>query len=255
MRRLWMIALTMALGTVLGHTQQTSQPADAPVPADQWVEKKINPPIPINQLRPDLPDKMNVKFNGRCAISLTVDVNGIPQNIKIIRCSNPLIATFFLNIVAKSRFKPATTQDGKPVAVEATELQSLKFSNGVDLGNLFHYGFGTPPGTTSSDSDANGVYPLTKFATKPILVKFSDEGYGNAAFPFAGNSVCDIVLTIREKGKASDPQVIHCERSALEKPAVDSLLKSKYKPGSVNGKVVPMRASIHLEYGDVPAKP
>jgi len=43
--------------------------------------------------------------------------------------------------------------------------------------------------------------------------------------------------------------VTNCVRPALEKPAIESLLKSKYKPGMVNGNAVPMRASIHLEYG------
>jgi hypothetical protein len=57
------------------------------------------------------------------------------------------------------------------------------------------------------------------------------------------------VLTISVKGKATDPHVTHCERPNLEKPAVESLLKSKYTPGSVNGVEVPMRVSIHLEYG------
>jgi hypothetical protein len=57
------------------------------------------------------------------------------------------------------------------------------------------------------------------------------------------------------KGKATDPQVTHCERPELEKPAVESLLKSQYEPGIVNGIEVPMRASIHLDYGDSPSKP
>jgi hypothetical protein len=87
------------------------------------------------------------------------------------------------------------------------------------------------------------------------LTKFSDEGYGNAAFIFAGNSPCDIVLTIDAKGNPSNAVVTQCEKPMLEKPAIDSLLKSKYKPGSINGKAVAIRASIHLEYGDVPAKP
>ena len=66
---------------------------------------------------------------------------------------------------------------------------------------------------------------------------------------------CDVLLTISEKGKASEPKVAHCNRPELEKPAVESLLKSDYKPGMVNGKAVPMRGSIHLNYGDAPATP
>jgi hypothetical protein len=147
-------------------------------------------------------------------------------------------------------------QHGKPVAAEVNEMIYVRFDDAVDdTSMLVRYGFKSPPGTNSSDPSTDGVYPLTKVVTMPSMAKFSDEGYGEASFMFAGNSPCDIVVTISAKGKASDPVVTHCERQTLEKPAVQSLLKSKYKPGSVNGKVVPIRASIHLEYGDVPATP
>jgi hypothetical protein len=98
------------------------------------------------------------------------------------------------------------------------------------------------------------VYPLTKLCTPPAIIKFSDKGYGSTA-SFSPTGACDIVLTISTKGKAADPQVTRCERPGLEKPAVESLLKSEYTPGMVNGKAVPMRVSVHLEYGDDAAKP
>jgi hypothetical protein len=107
----------------------------------------------------------------------------------------------------------------------------------------------------ASVPDSDGVYPLTRSVTGPRVIEFSDKGYGQMAFAHEGNSSCDVVLTVSEKGKASDPQVTHCERPELEEPAVDSLLKSQYTPGFVNGKAVPMRGSIHLEYGDDSAKP
>jgi hypothetical protein len=40
----------------------------------------------------------------------------------------------------------------------------------------------------------------------------------------------------------------------LEKPAIALLMKSEYKPGFVQGKAVPMRATIQLEYGEVNPK-
>jgi hypothetical protein len=40
------------------------------------------------------------------------------------------------------------------------------------------------------------------------VIEFTDEGYGQMAFVYAGNSACDVVLTISERGKSSDPQVV-----------------------------------------------
>jgi hypothetical protein len=84
------------------------------------------------------------------------------------------------------------------------------------------------------------------------VIEFAEEGYAAMAFTHEGNSVCDVMITIDTKGQPSDPRVSHCERPELEKPAVESLLKSTYKPGYVKGKQVPIRATIHLYYGDDP---
>jgi hypothetical protein len=155
--------------------------------------------------------------------------------------------------VAKYRFKPATTEEGDPVVYHESVVINYYRPNCFDPAAPIRHVFSTPPGVASSDPGADGVYPLTKSVRPPDLTRFYDEGYGYAAFNSPeGNGSCDIALTISATGKASDPHVTRCERPELEKPAVDSLLKSKYKAGSVDGKAVPIRASIHLEYADIP---
>lgn len=255
MRRLFMIALAFA--TILIHAQQPPPPADAPLPLDQWLGKGINPPKPLNEVVPRPPDELFRKLVtgpiARCLVLWTVDVNGMPQDIQLVRSTNPVFGKFCLDVIAKSRFSPATTQDGKAVSVKTSSVQSVKIEGALDPAMPIRYAFRTPSGITSSEPGADGVYPFTKLATPPSITKFSDQGYGDLAFSFVGNSVCTVALTISAKGKPSDPQVIHCERPNLEEPAVKSLLKSQFKPGKVNGKAVPMRASIQIELGDFPS--
>jgi hypothetical protein len=253
MRRFWLIVLTLTLMSSFAHAQQATPPPDMPVPADQLAKEKINPPVVIKRVIPEYPDFVRSRhINARCSASLTVDVNGIPQNIKLVRCTEPVFAQFFLDAVSKIRYKPATTQQGKPVAVETNMMIDTKFSDGrVDLGNLIHCGFSSPPGVISTEPGADGVYPLTKITTPPTLTKFSDEDYGDTAFMLDGNSACDILLTITAAGKATDPKLIYCESAGISKPAIQSLLKSSYKPGKINGKAVPIRVSVHLEYSGV----
>jgi len=182
----------------------------------------------------------------------------MPQNIQIVRCTDPSFEENSLKAVAQYKFRPATTQEGQPIAVTIHVEVSFRlygFRGEKHQAMPIRFEFSAPPGSTSSEPDAGGVYPLSKSATPPSVVKFSDKEYGDAAFAFSGKSACDMLITISTKGKASDPQVIHCESPALERAAIDSLLRTKYLPGSLNGKAVPMRASIHLEYGDVPPKP
>jgi hypothetical protein len=117
-----------------------------------------------------------------------------------------------------------------------------------------HYTISTPPGISSPDPGPDGVYPFTNLSTPPLIINFSDEGYRSIASLSTGSTACDILLTVSAKGKPYDPQMIHCEKPELEKPVIQALLKSHYKPGKVNGKAAPMRAAIHLEYGDTPPK-
>ncbi|MGD0831733.1 MAG: energy transducer TonB, partial [Terracidiphilus sp.] len=253
MRRFWMFMVMIALGAVIGRSQQ-SAPASPEI--NQSKAKDIHPPVRVNRPELKVPQSVAAKgINIQCAAYLTVREDGIPQDIRIIRCSDSDFAKYYLDYLTEYRYKPATTLEGKPIVGIVTERVSMQFSGGVNPKNIIRLVFSSPPGMNSSDPDANGVYPLTKAAVFPSMIQFSDNGYGDRAFAFTGNSPCDIVLTINAKGKASDPQVLRCYSPALEKPAVDSLLKSKYKPGSVNGKAVAIRASVHLEYGDIPAKP
>jgi TonB family protein len=223
------------------------------------------------------------QISGLCSISLVVGIQGYPQNIHIVHCTDTSFEETSLDAVKQYKFKPATTQEGKPVPVTVPIIHQyhiVEYSLSLrliinwpvipdkrltldrrlskveidrEMIKPIRYGF-IPQRGGASDSDSDGVYPFTRSVTGPRVIEFFDEGYGHLGFEHEGNSVCDVVLTIDVKGKASDPQVTHCERPELEQSVIKSLLKSKYKPGFVNGKAVPMRASIHLEYGGVSPK-
>jgi TonB family protein len=261
MQRLWMIWLAMAVATGFVHAQQSTTVTDILVPAAQSTQLQKMPAISANAPRllnkvealyPDEAREMNL--NGNCVVSLIVDVQGNPQNAHILRCTNPVFEESSLDAVAKLRFSPATKQDGTPLLCKINIELDYRRANINNLFSYIHYGFNPPPGITSAAPSTDGIYMLTREDVSPAILNFADKGYGKAAFPRAGNSVCDILLTISAKGKPSDPQVTHCERPELEKLAVKSLLKSRFTPGSVNGKAVPMRASVHLKFGGNDAK-
>jgi hypothetical protein len=118
------------------------------------------------------------------------------------------------------------------------------------IGTAIHPDFVATQGG-QSEPGADRVYPLTRRATAPRVIQFSDRGYGEMAFVHEGSSACDLMITIDKGGHASNPGVLHCDRPELEKPAVDSLLNSHYKAGFVHGKEVPIRSMVHLYFGDV----
>jgi TonB family protein len=223
------------------------------------VANKVDPPQLRNSIEAQFSYEARKKnINGRCLVSLNVDISGLPQEIKLIRCSDSSFQKSSLDAVENYRFKPATTQEGLPVSFKLVVVVDYRRTDikDMDVVTPIRYEFSPPPGDNSSNRGAHGVYLLTLADSPPKITMFSDNGYADAAFYSPkGNGACDIVLTVSTKGKASEAQVIHCEQPAIEEHAVESLLRSKYKPGSLNGKAVSMRASIHLEYGDAPLKP
>jgi hypothetical protein len=288
MRRVWLLALAFALVPFSGKAQQATQAADTPVPCDQLAAKGITGPELIQGETAEYPvDARFKQIDGLCSISLVVGINGNTQNVHIIHCTDSSFEVTSLDAIKQYKFKPATTQEGKPVPVMVSVVHkyhvskyslSLRaafnwpmnslipdkrlyldhHSSKSDVGRAIampiRYGF-VPQRGGASVPDSDGIYPLTRSVTAPRVIKFSDEGYGKMAFAHEGKNSCDVVLTISEKGKSSDPQVTHCVRPELEKPVIESLLKSQYTPGFVNGKAVPMRGSIHLEYGDDSPQP
>ena len=241
---------------ILGTASVVSQ---SPVPqtvVDQHIFKvgvdRVQAPHPINNVDASFsPEARSKQVNGRCAVSMTVDIEGNPQDIRIIRCTDPVFAPSTLDAVAKYRFKPATQQDGKPVPVSIFIDVDYKRDAAKEPQLLVNTQLAAPLGALSPEPDANGVYPLAMGVIPPKLIQFSDQGYLNLAFQFPGNSPCDVVLTISSKGKPSNPQAAHCEKPILENLVSQSLLKSRFQPGSFNGSVVPVRVSLHVEFGGV----
>jgi TonB family protein len=249
MQRLWMIIFSLKLVTGLGYAQQTPSATDV----EDASQKIVHPPALLNNVEAEFSEEARSKgISGLCLVALTIDSKGLPQDIRLLRCTDPVFAKNSLSTVSKYRFAPAAKADGTQVAVKITvEISFIRDDRPpvIPIG----YQFMSPPGATSSSPDAAGVYPLTGALSAPVITSFVDEGYGESAFHLLGNGGCDTTLAIDKKGKPSDLETLHCEESSLEKPAAESLLKSHYKPASLNGKAVPVKVSVHLELGGFPS--
>jgi len=254
MLRKLIVVLLLVLVISSTHGQQPAPPEGTALPASQLARSGVSRPTPLNSVEAEYSEEARQKrLNGLCLVSLTVDVQGMPQNIKLVRCSDPSFEENSLKAVTKYRFKPAMTQQGTPVPVLITVEINFQIDGGSYPGTLVRYGIGSPPGMSSTTPDIDGVYPPSKDVVPPAMVRFSDEGYWLAAFRSGTKSSCDVLITISSKGKPVDAKVLQCEKPYLDKLVTESLLKSHYKPGSFNGKAVSVRVSLHLEYGGFPA--
>jgi hypothetical protein len=217
--------------------------------------KIIHPPVPIRTPESEMPDLARLQqHGGLCVLEIIVDKHGFPQTPRVIHCTDPAFAANSLNAVRKYTFHPATTiQDNSPVA--ARMHIEIKYSFGGDTRPIplprprIRVGFLVPQ-EPASEPDSNGIYSLSAAFhppdSPPKLLGFANAGFGRAAFSQDDGAGCLVVLTIDSNGVPSDPQITKCDARSLEEPAIHSLLKSQFSPAILNGKAVPVRATVHL---------
>lgn len=251
------IALYLTLFLIPSQAQEPPQNGDSDLQVQKLDTKAgMHPPKAIYQPEAEYsPEARKKQIDGKCLISMIVDAQGMPQRVHVVRCSDATFAQPSLASTSRYRFKPALTADGKAVAVVISIEVNFRIDGAREIVDPIRSGFGSPPGITSPEPDAMGVYPLMKGMDIPAFIRYYDKGYGAMAFSLEGKSPCEVVLTIDAKGKPLDAVVSKCEPVGLGAAAVKSLMASKYKPGKFNGKEVPVRTLIHIEYGDFPTQP
>ena len=249
---------------------QTPAPAPDTQPTYKATDLGITKPKVLKFVDPEFSEEARQKrINGLCLVGLIVGVDGLPHDVHIVRCTDKIFEEKSVKAISGYRFQPAAKADGTPVAVQLTIYVNYKTSiapymagnyaplaGGVHVpisdpftpSGSFKISMRTPPGTTSTDPDANGIYPVSSKMVVPAIKKFANEGLSGAGFMSTGECFCDVTITIDTKGKASNAELVNCTRKNLEEPAIKSLLKSKFKPGTLNGKPIAVRATIHLEY-------
>lgn len=206
-------------------------------------------PILVHAECAEYPHEAQVRrLFGHCTVKMQVDTKGLPKDIKVEQCSNPLFVPTTYAAVNLYRFKPGTDSSGNPV--ESAELFKINYGmfDGPEPTARVGYSLHTPPGTTTPDADASGVFPLTRQLIPPKITALAESGLGMAGFGMPEGSSCDVLLVITAEGRSKSPWVSHCDDSILEKPVLASLLKSRFQPAVLNGQPVSVRVAIHLVY-------
>lgn len=227
------------------------------VPAAPFFDPKLfHPPIPTKTPEAERPEEARQRgLEGRCALSFVVDVQGQPQDIHLIRCTDPIFATNSLHAIQSYRFKPATTIPNNtpvPVRLNIEINYLLGRPDGTEIlpPARVRMGFVMPDGPVSPEPDGKGMFTLSpNFGAPeffPRIKKVPDKSFASAAFDFDDGVGCTLALTITQSGKTSDVKAVKCDRTGLEKAAVESLSKAQFTPAVLNGKAVPVHALVRI---------
>lgn len=82
------------------------------------VGANVRPPVLLRSVAAVYSEEARKKgITGTCVVSVIVDANGLPQDVKVSRSLGYGLDLQAINAVEQYRFKPATTLDGEPVPV------------------------------------------------------------------------------------------------------------------------------------------
>ena len=117
-----MIALAVAAPVA---TQEV--PATAQMAAVEQIGSLISTPTPIRITDPQIPVSRKLPKRGHCFISVTVDANGIPQNVRVAHGLDPELDSYAVDAAKNWRFKPALGNGDVPVAVEGMIAATFEY--------------------------------------------------------------------------------------------------------------------------------
>ena len=172
--------------------------AQTPPPDQAYtIDPKIaRAPVPIETPEADMPNQArHQQVNGLCVVDIIVDRKGLPQNPRVVRCTDPIFAENSLIAVKRYKFKPATAvRDNQPVPVRMHIEVNYRFGLSRDPVRLppphIRLGFLISSQPTSAEPDTAGLYTLSHAFDSPNsfprMQRFVGMGFGRAAFVLEG---------------------------------------------------------------------
>jgi len=209
---------------------------------------EVHPPVVLEQPMAEFPDEAgHRKVQGMCLVKLIVDAEGMPQDVHIERCSDPVFAENSVAAARKYRFSPAL-KEGKPVPVVVTVLVNFKLNGGSKKGRQKVDLSFAPPDNFQPGPDANGVYPFSSRLEPPDVTKLSSKDFEKTGSNLKIGSACRLEMTIDAQGEPVNQKILHCDVKEMESAAGEIVHDAKYRPARLNGKAVPVRVVVRVTY-------
>jgi len=99
------------------HAQEQANSADQDNSKSSSHKSVVVGPRLVQSTEPHYTDRARkAKIQGEVLVALTVDTDGVPRDLHVVRSLEPSLDEVAMKSVAKYRFAPAT-RDGQPIAV------------------------------------------------------------------------------------------------------------------------------------------
>jgi TonB family protein len=202
--------------------------------------------------------------SGKVVLSLIVDANGRPRNIRFEHPSGGDLDRLALVIAGADRFKPGE-QNGTPVAVrQLVELKldgciaGIKDETGQTVKRLRlrsrpEQKFGPlkespAEAILSTPKDLSNPDHIGGEVSAPIPLVFPEAQFSDEARNARYQGVCLISLIVDSQGMPRNPRIIRPLSYGLSEKAMEAVNKYRFKPAMKNGEPVPVMITVQVNF-------
>ncbi len=224
-----------------GATAPTSQtePADEIPPGPYKIGGNVSAPVVIHFAEAQFSDY--ARQNGICGtnlIELTVDANGNPQDLHVLKSLEPSLDAKAIEAVSQYRFKPAMKNGTTPVPVKIT----------VEIDFRLYKSLGSPGCSPQYPAPAPVQVSAGGRTSPAVLISHVQPKYTHDARKKRIAGTCTIQLTIDAKGVPQNLHVVHSLDPGLDNKAVEAVERWRYRPATKDGVPIPEESTVNVEF-------
>ena len=245
-----LIALTVAAPPA---AQKIAAAAQTEAFAAEQVGGHISAPIPAILTDPEIPPSRKLARHGVCLLGVTIDANGLPQNIHVVRSLDRELDSNAMEAVKNWRFKPALRDGRVPVAVEGAVAANFEYVDKEPVAFAFFIPVAPERiklGRTQLDGKRTNVEPLN---ADEVIARYMPRSR------IGGR--CLVSALIDTNGVPQNVHVVKGLDSSLDLDTVAMVEHMRFKPTTLDGAtpawvglIVPVRYRMPVEklnWGDL----
>ena len=249
MRRELAFALIALLPFPFVAAQQVAPPVDATAPTQaneatdsrsglSKVGGRISPPEVLSSVNAEFSDEARrAKYQGVCLVSLIVDAEGNPQNIRVVRALGMGLDEKAIEAIRQYKFKPAMKDGTTPVPTMITIEVDFRLYSGKRPSHISPVPIGAP----RFDPAPGNVGSL-------LLINYVEPKYSHYAKEHRISGECVIGLTVDIHGRPQNVHVVTSLDPSLDQNAVEAVKKWRYTPPMINGNAAPIDGTVKIKF-------
>jgi len=217
-------------------------------------------PLPLGD-----PVECRGKEKGKVLLTVIVDGQGVPVSVNAVNRKNEKLDRLAERIVGEERFTPGML-DGAPVAVGLREEMEVKACEQATVGAMGRRhtemaliaqpvqrfkALPEPPEEIAARGEAKrapGVGRIGGGVAPPRALFDPEAVYSNPARKAKISGICIITVMVDADGNPENPLVIRALGYGLDRNALDSVRRYRFKPAMKNGEPVPVMVNIEVNF-------